>query len=408
MPLKNQKLFILFISSMDLRRINPEHTPFICNLVNNFPWVKLTAVPEVDLDPTILTGRYPHEHGMWQLEINTENANGAFKEDSIDRLPDIVTTTFQCLVHLITGNYDLAAIPRWRRKRFIFRKTRYYERTVDKFLNLNGVDTIFNMIGSDNCNFVYLRRLNELNDSFGKFFQKENKLEFFEVHALDTIQHWNLDDIGKLMGYYKLIDDYVKHLYEKCAVRGVTFALLSEHGMEPVRGFIDITKKLKSLGIPRVEYTYYIEAPKTRFFFHSERAREKILDLLNNLDNGEVLSYKDLHKYNVKFEGDKWGEYYFIANPGYIFFPNDFHHPLANVFLGMKDSQQRRRLINPRYRGYHGYLSEYESEKGFIVVAGENIQKTSVEGEIIDIAPTILDLLGVENTYNLQGNVLFK
>ena len=406
MPLKNKKLLVFFLSSMDLRRISSENTPFINQLLNKYSYIKLNTFPEVDHDPTILTGLYPHEHEMCQLEINPENK--FIKEDILDRLPDFITTTFQCLIHLFKGNYNLAAMPRWRRKRFKFKKIRYSKRNVKNFLRLNKSDTIFNIIGENFCNYVYVRNIKELNQSLYNLFQKEYKLEFIEVHTLDTLQHWNLDNNDRIAIYYRQFDSYIEKFYSACTDKGFTFMFLSEHGMEPVKGSIDIIGKLKSLEIPRAEYSYFIEVPKARFFFHSDRSRKEILNLLNSLNKGKVFSYKDLHKYNVNFTDSKQGEYYLIADPGYIFFPHDYYHPVANLYLAMTDGLQRRRLISNKYRGYHGYLPENDSERGFMIVADEDIQFVSNEASIVDIAPTVLGLLSIEKPADLPGKILFK
>jgi hypothetical protein len=344
---------------------------------------------------------------MWQVEL-IPDIKPELSEDLFDKLPDIVTTTFQCLVHLITGHYDLAAIPRWRRKRFEIKKTKYFKRNVNDFLKLYGVDTIFNMIGGEDCNFVYVSLFDELIPSLSNLFKNEYRLEFIDVHALDTIQHWNLDNLSKVIKFYQRIDSFINHLHETCIKNGITFILLSDHGQEPVVGSIDILSRLKSLKIPRSEYTYYIEGQKTRLFFHSERAREKILDMLSLTAHGTVLSYTDLHKYNVKFNDASHGEYYFIANPGYIFFPNDFYHPLGNIFLGLKDGQQRSRLKSPKHRGYHGYLPENDSEKGFMILADENFEITKKDANVVDVVPTILSLLWYKQYNGVNGDILFK
>jgi hypothetical protein len=161
------------------------------------------------------------------------------------------------------------------------------------------------------------------------------------------------------------------------------------------------------MGIPKHEYTYYIEAPKARFWFHSDRARETILEKLSSIQNSTLLSYRDLHKYNVRFEEESFGEYYLIAEPGYIYFPNDFYHPLANIFLGVTDRQQRSRLSSPQYRGYHGYLPHNESEKGFMILLDDCYKASKKAVKIIDVAPTVLRLLGYEKPDYMIGNCVF-
>ncbi|MGH7801411.1 MAG: hypothetical protein ACREOW_12435 [Thermodesulfobacteriota bacterium] len=137
--------------------------------------------------------------------------------------------------------------------------------------------------------------------------------------------------------------------------------ILSDHGHEPTKGSIDITKNLKTQDISTYDYTNYIEVAKSRFWFNSDRARERILDMLSPTEHSTLLSYKDLHKYNVRFKDDSYGEFYFIADPDFILFPNDFYHPLGNLFLGVRSWQERRRLLSPKYRGHHPYLQHNES-----------------------------------------------
>ena len=143
------RLLICFISAMDLRRINPGNAPYMAGLFEAYPWVRTRTIPEVDLDPTILTGVYPHEHGM-QVKL-ISNSNLFLKQTLADKVPDMITTTFQCIAHLLTGSFNLAAVPHWRRRRFEIKKTRYMQRNVGEFLRFNGAETIFSLIGQDGC-----------------------------------------------------------------------------------------------------------------------------------------------------------------------------------------------------------------------------------------------------------------
>ena len=400
------KLFICFISSLDLRRINPEHTPFLFKSLNSYPWARINTLPEVDLDPSIFTGVYPHEHGIWQVRLK-DYLNSSLSQRIIDNIPDIITTTFQCLIHFFTGSFDLASVPPWRRRRFDIYKTRYLARNVTNFLRLNGVETIFSLVGEKESNLIYNRKFDELTSLVTKLFSLNHKLEFLEIYSLDTLQHWNLDNQNRIIKFYAKINSFIQELHLKCNDQGTTMMLLSDHGQELVKGHINIVTSLKKLRIPRDEYTYFIEAPKARFYFHTDRARERILNLLSSIEHGTLISYKDMHKYNAKFEDLSYGEYYFIAVPGYIFFPNDYYHPLANIFLGLSDWQQRSRLTSPKYRGYHGYLPYNESEKGFMMLLDQNYKAIKKEAELIDFAPTVLKLLGYKKPDFMKGQCIF-
>ena len=308
---------------------------------------------------------------------------------------------------MFTGSFDLAAVPRWRRKRFEINKLRYAERKIKRFLNLNGTDTIFRVVGERESNYIYSSKFEELSSILSKIFSSEYRFELFQMHSLDTLQHWNLDNPDRINKFYSKIDNFSSELHRICTEKNITLMILSDHGMEPVKDSIDILKELKRLGIPRDEFTYFIEASKARLYFHTDYARERVLALLSSIEQGTILSYKEMHDYNVKFEDKSYGEYYFILNPGYIFFPNDYYHPLGNLFLGFTDWQKRNRLRNPKYRGYHGYLPHNESEKGLLLLLDNKYKAKQRIAEIIDFAPTVLSLLGYDRPEIMKGECIF-
>lgn len=395
------KLMVIFVSALDYRRINSELTPYLHNMIQKYPSTRMINLPEVDLDPTLLTGLPPHEHGIFQVRLNSQEVTGS--KSFTESLPDIFTTTYQCLIHMITGSYNLAAVPYWRRKRFEIFKIRYDKKVAENYLKLNGRDTIFNMIGLSNCNYIYNRQLEDIDKIEPKLFHSDLRFELIETHAIDTISHWHINDKKKLKDSFNKVDSYIQLLHSECEKRGITLMFLAEHGMEPVNNTLDIKKLIHELGIKDSEITYYIEASKTRFWFHSDSAREKMLSYLSKNEQGNLLSWKDLEKFNIKFEDDSFGEYYFILNPGTIFFPNDFYHPIANYYLGLTNWQSRSRLLNPAHKGNHGYLPNNDSEKGTFILLDDNYKPQSENINTIDFAPTILNLLGYEQPASLKG-----
>jgi len=401
-----ERLMIFFISALDYRRIDQEHTPYLYSLSKRYPWTRMNNFPEVDLDPTLFTGLYPHQHKVWQVRLKTGyDFNKYFARDY---LPDIVTTTSQCLIHMYTGSFNLASIPDWRRRRFEIFKTRYDNKVVSEYLKLNGFDTIFSVIGESNCNYIYDTKLHNLDHLKPELFYKDLRFELIETHGLDAISHWYIDNKRELTSAYNYVDRYIKFLHSECEKKGITLMILADHGMEPVKNSIDIIQKIREMGIKNNEITYYIEASKVRFWFHSDSAREKMLNYLSGNPDGVLLSRQDMHEFNVKFEDDIYGEYYFVLNPGTIFYPNDFYQPLGSLYLGLTNKQMRSRLKSPVYRGYHGYLPHNDSEKGTLMLLHNEYKAHREEIETIDVAPTIIDLLGYEQPESLKGISAFN
>lgn len=401
-----EKLMILYMSGFDLRRINGDSTPYIYSLTAEYPLVKINTVPDADMKTTMWTGRYPHEHGMWQVSLQDERDFGAGKPQ--DLLPDIVGTTLQCLVHSVTGNFALAGVPDRRRRRFQIHKTKHLWHGWNMPLSFNGLDTIFNIIGEDDCCLLYEERFDRLAEKLNPAFVKGKRLQVYDAHATDLFTHWNIDNDDRMLSAYRELDRQVAVLHGICKEKGITLMLLSDHAQQRVTETLDIMGKIREFGIGDNEISYFVEASKTRFWFHSAGAREKVLEYLSGLGKGTLLHFEELYKYNVKFDDDRYGEYYYITDPGVIFHPNDFYHPLGNIYLALKNRAQRPRLKSPVYRGYHGHLPHNECEKGFMILLDSEYKSRREEVEIIDVVPTVLELLGHEKPPSLEGVAAYE
>jgi len=399
-------LLVCFTRGMDLRRIQEQTTPYINDLLKSFPWAKISTIPTPELTQTIFTGQYPHEHGMWEVELKSD-PNLLAKNKIVDKIPDFLTTSFQCLIHLATKSFDLAAIPPWRRRRFEVSRYKYFRKPLDEFFKLQKVLSIFDIIGTGKFIHLWTNKYNDMNKLLTNLCSYNHELEWLDLYFLDQLQHWYLDDGVKIRKFYRGVDQFVEKLYKECQNNNVSLMLLSDHGMEPVKGSIDIKSKLEKLEISSEEYTYFIEAPVARFWFHTDRARSEIVSMLSSIEHGGVQSYEDLQEYNIKFPDSRYGEFYFRTDPGYIIFPHDFYQPLANLYLGLTDWQQRSRVLNPKHRGYHGYPPNNESEKGFMILLDDSFKATKQEVEIIDVAPTVLELLGYEKPDYMKGACVF-
>ena len=198
-------------------------------------------------------------------------------------------------------------------------------------------------------------------------------------------------------------DSLVELLRDGCVRTGRTLVLLIDHGQEPVTNTIPLVRTLRRSGVPNGEYSYYCELACSRLWFHSDRARQTILPLVQALPHCTVLHFTKMHKFHVCFDDARFGEYYVMADAGSIFFPHDFYHPLANIYLGLFGGSQLSRISNPVHRGNHGYLPHNPSEKGFLVLADDAVKPNRESMELIDFAPTMLGYLGAPIPAHMIG-----
>ena len=401
-------LSVCYIPGLDSRRVDATATPFIHAAFARYPTARIETIPITELVPTMLTGVGPESHGFWQMRLDPDP--GRRRPRLVDRLPDRLTTFAQCLLHLVHPAFDLAAIPPRRRRRFMLTRFKYTRRqqSADVIGRIGEFDSIIGALGPGQARYLFSKRLDQLDAVAGNLAEGREQLIFAEVYGLDLLQHWSLDQPDRLREGYAQVDRFVADLFRRATAAGRRLVLLVDHGQELVRGTVDIASRLRALGIPESEYTYFLDVPMARFWFHTDRAREEITAMLEATPHGRTLRYTELADAGVAFPNADYGELYFAADPGFIIFPHDFYHPIANVFLGLRDRQQRPRIGNPVHRGSHGHLPGHDSERGYLVVFDEQAETVVPLMQLVDVAPTLLSLAGEVPPDHMRGRTAVR
>jgi hypothetical protein len=164
---------------------------------------------------------------------------------------------------------------------------------------------------------------------------------------------------------------------------------------------------LAQSGLQEHEYTHFVEVSSARFWPHSQRAQQELPALLERLGHGRLVRFDEMARYGVPLKDSSYGEIFYFLDPGYIFFPHDFHHPLANLLLGLADPMQRSRLRDPRHRGNHGHLPDTEPERAFVALLDAEFEQVDGPAHILDVAPSVLELLGRAAPATMRGRPLF-
>lgn len=400
-----EKLLVFFVPGLDYRWLDKGRTPFIIDLKNKFPNVNVSSVPTADILPTLLTGIYPPEHS-WDVSLKRQRENKIY-DRLLDSLPDLLTTTFQSLLHMITGSYDLAIVPHRRRKMFEIFRTRYIKKNTDSMLRFGNYDSIFNVIGKERSVYLSNNKMKKIPKIADNITSGEFRLKIFETYSLDLIEHWNLDNEEIIDNAYRRIDDLTQEICKRCLDTDTAFMLFSDHGQVKVTGSIDLKSALGNLNLSSHDYLYYIETFRARFWFNNNYARQRITNMLNGINNASVFTYEEMNQFNLNYKDGSYGELFLVLDPGYIIFPHDFYNPFTNLYMGLKDAQQRSRIFNPLHRGNHHYRPSSESETGTLILADSRYTVSDESVIIGDLAPTILHLLGFEKPSYMKGRTAF-
>jgi len=404
-----QKTLLCFIDGFDFNRINPENTPFLSRSLSKYPYVRITSQPTTDHLPTILTGKHLHEHKICDVILKTNSRKTNVIKRLFQLLPDSVTTTLQCFLYLISNSCDLPRIPPKRRNQFhIVRAKSYrYKNNFNALLKINNIDTIFNIIGKEKCRYFHTTSSNLQQKILRKFGRGDSVLEFLEIYSLDLVQQWNMNKPAIVDNFYRDTDAFLNNLFEKCRENGVALILLSDHGQDEIIGTIDILNSLKNLGIQEDEYSYFIQAAMARFWFHNNIARNSALKMFDKINTMCSFTWQELEKFNMAFPDSRYGEVFCMTKPGYVFFPDDFVQPVADLILGLLDKKQRARIFDPKFRGNHTFLKEYNSSKGFLTIFDDNCKAISSDIDMVDVAPSLMDFMGYGIPKTMSGNPVF-
>jgi len=399
------RLFVCLVHGLDWRLIDAGVTPFVHGLQRTYPALRIRTQPLTDHLGTLLTGVGPHEHGMWQVTLN----RAVTPSGILGRLPDGLVTTVQCLRQALRKDYDLPAVPFRRRRHFNLHRLKYVKEQADgdDLGHIGPVPSLFALLG-DRSRYTFAYSDREMHQLGKTLPTGDRALEVLETYGLDIYQHWHLDQPEKMRRALMAMDRCLREAHERCQTLGLTFLLISDHGQEQVRHRIDLRRLLRDSGVPEREYDYYLEVPAARFWFRTERARRTISELLRTLAHVSVRTWQELRAYDMCFEDDRFGELFAFTDPGHIFYPHDFSHPVGNVFMALTQSMMRPRLLDGAARGYHGHLPDHVAEDGLLILADRRFQATSPGMKLTDFAPTVLALLGEPQPPYMRGRPAFS
>lgn len=405
----NSPLLVCYISGMDARRLTPETTPYISNLMDSCPHSDFVNLPSNELFPTLVTGASPAVHGVWGVQYS-RNDKSTIADRIVDSIPDVITTTFQCFKHFIDNSFDLGGIPPHRRRHLKLTRTKYKRRNKrpEALYEIGGISTVLGLAGEDRARYSFSCSTDPVKTVLPDLCSDGLLLEVLELYSLDRHQQWNLDSPAETARFYSVIDDFIEQLHKKCKQKNYSLMILTDHGHEQIKDSVDICAMMKEVGLVETDISYFIEVSNARFWPHTDRARKLITECLSSIDTGKLIRYDEMSTYNVPLTDDRYGDLFFYLDPGYIFFPHDFHHPLARLFLGLADPMQRSRLRDPRHKGNHGHLNCFDAERSFMLLADKGFELVSAQADILDVAPSMLHLIGIDPPSTMTGHSIFR
>jgi len=216
-------------------------------------------------------------------------------------------------------------------------------------------------------------------------------LVILKLNSLDRLGHKYGPLSEQVRDRVSFLDKSIEKMYKLMDKKRTVLIVMSDHGMCPIKGTINIQDSLnKSPSKIIKDYFAYIGSTVLMFWFNNKKAREFITHILSNIDQGKILGENDMRDLGLDKIGIEYGELIFALKEGYIFFP-DFY-------------RRRRPPL-----GMHGYATTTYDHPILLIVPSRDsdIRFLDVDkARIIDLVPTILNIIGVYSPPHFEGRSL--
>ena len=165
----------------------------------------------------------------------------------------------------------------------------------------------------------------------------ESGCEFLFIYTagLDALRHRcgiETPEVADMLEWYR---GSVEILLEAAECFGdVEFTVLSDHGMTPLAGTVDIKKIIDASGLRfGHDYGACYDSTMARFYYLTKAAEERIPELLKPYESvGHWLSVDEECRYGIYRKDRIFGDAIFLLNPGVQLAPSDLS---LTVFNGM-------------------------------------------------------------------------
>jgi len=287
--------------------------------------------------PTILTGMLPSETGHWNLYYFDPKGSPFRWLQHFDFLPARLLDNrygrkllkemgkrvlglgpgFQCLVRP-----DLLPYFNWVEKRNI-----YGERAI------SGAPSIFDQLAEKGIPYKVYSYHQHGDAEIVELAQRDlragqHRFFFLYLSELDHFLHEHClepEKIARELGSYAARLRAVYEAARECDP-GMTFTVLSDHGMTPVRERYDVVRDIEALGLNMPQdYLAVYDSTMARFWFFNERARQQVRACLEKIACGRILGKRELRDLGIYFPDGRFGELIFLVQPGWIFASSNFH-----------------------------------------------------------------------------------
>lgn len=335
--------------------------------------------------PSILSGRYPNEHGHWNLFYYSPATSpfrwtrplrllpAPLRENRVMRkaVREVSLRLSGYSGYFSTYSFEISRLP-------------YFDlcerRDIYAPGGLEGCPSLFDVFAREGvayeC-FTYHRWTDAetLELVPQRLWTSPTRVYFLYLSQLDSYLHFHIGDAAGVAARFRWYEEGLRRVYRAAVERwgDVRLYVFSDHGMTPVRRTYDIAGEVDRLGLSVPgEMLPVFDSTMARFWVWSERAQARLTRLLEQCPYGRLIPEQELRELGVWFGDGRYGHLVFLLEPGGIILPSDMGRiPFA---------------------GMHGYHPSEPTTEAVLLASVPVAQKID---HITGIYDLILDDLGI-------------
>lgn len=286
-------------------------------------------------DPSILTGTLPREHGHFSCFLyDPENSPFrwlrwlGFLPRALTRRGRVRRVLSRLVGRLLgfTGYFQLYNMP--------FRFLHLFDYSEKRNLYLpgginNGIRTIFDLLRDERIPFHvsdwHRSDKENLAEVGAEIERGEVTFSYLFLGELDAVLHAEGTDSPqvreKLAWYESHLRAILAHARDRYET--VSLSIISDHGMTDVHKTYDLMARIDALGLEfGGDYVAVYDSTMARFWFLRPGASSAIQSELSHVEEGRILTHGALEEFGCDFVGSRYGELFFLMDPGILISPS--------------------------------------------------------------------------------------
>jgi len=298
-------------------------------------------------DPTILTGKLPREHGHFSFFAYAPERSpfSPVLCQLLGLLPHALTSRGRVRSKLsqywkkqigYTGYFQLYNVPFNRLSSLEYTEKRdlYQPQGIN-----SGSPTIFDYLRTTRiphfCSDWRKGDPDNVAELTQALAQEHPRFAYLYLAGMDGLLHAEGKASPKAEQRLRWYEEKLRQLVAtaKEQYRDVELFVFSDHGMTDVTATCPLKTRVEALGLVwGKDYAAVYDSTMARFWFLNDHARRSITALLGREPQGRVLNDTELAGYGIDFADHRFGELFFLMNPGVLLCPGDMgDRPIAGM-----------------------------------------------------------------------------